>query len=57
MPSLVGFEVTLYGRFWVSPEDQVIPADDLARATVDVATGKHGRPEARFSRTVTSEPC
>ena len=44
-----------YPAFRVLFPNQVIPADDLARATVDVATGKHGRPEARFSRTVTYE--
>ena len=47
----------IYPAFQILFPNQVIPADDLARATVDVATGKHGRPEARFSRTVTSEPC
>jgi hypothetical protein len=35
--------------------NQVIQADDLAHAMVDVAVRKHGKPEAWFSRTATSE--
>jgi hypothetical protein len=37
--------------------NQVIPADGLARATVDVAVRETRETGAKFSRTVTSEPC
>ena len=48
----------IYPAFRVLFPNQVIRADDLARAMVDVAVQRNrGSAEARFSRTVTSEPC
>ena len=46
----------IYPVFRVLFPNQVIRADDLARARWMSPSGKHRRPEAWFSRTVTSGP-
>jgi hypothetical protein len=46
----------IYPVFRVLFPNQVIPADDLARAMVDVALRETQERETWFSRTVTSEP-
>ena len=47
----------IYPVFRVLFPNQVIRADDLARAMVDVAVRGTESAETWFSRTVTSEPC
>jgi len=46
----------IYPLFRVLFPNQVIPADDLARAMVDAAVRETGKTGGLFSRTATSEP-